>query len=236
MSSSSEWEVESLTDASWSGANWIDQHLVAFSDHLVTSLMPGIYESYCRVFHPAFTAYTPEGNGEVPVRWAEVASRVGSIFHAAADWRRLSKSQGRANDEWALEPFFGEMPLAESIRLATILNDNRTAGIHYFAFSASNNVVGQANEIQQPLKIGFDRYHVFAGDLLDIRKSIAGVRPDMWWPASQDWFVVSNRDQQSTYVGGQTAVINNVIRDRQLEALEVSGAHSVLGSADTKNG
>jgi hypothetical protein len=82
-----------VTDAepAWSGetgqASWIGERLAPFGAYVVTSVVPGGFEAYARVLHPA---EEPLHGGDRVVRWAEVAAwsglplRPGSQFHSIA--------------------------------------------------------------------------------------------------------------------------------------------------------
>jgi hypothetical protein len=52
-------------------ADWIRPRLSPFSCGIATSVVPGGFEAYARIFHPASRNHGPE---EVPVRWSEVAA------------------------------------------------------------------------------------------------------------------------------------------------------------------
>ncbi len=68
-------------------ASWIGERLAPFGAYVVTSVVPGGFEAYARVLHPA---EEPLHDGDRVVRWAEVAAwsglllRPGSQFHSIA--------------------------------------------------------------------------------------------------------------------------------------------------------
>ena len=50
--------------------------------------------------------------------------------------------------------------------------------------------------------------------------------PTLWWPATHSWCVASEIDFHSTYVGGPRGLVDRLVDDERIEALEVAiGAH-----------
>lgn len=45
--------------------------------------------------------------------------------------------------------------------------------------------------------------------------------PNLWWPADHSWCVASEIDLDWTYVGGATALIQDLLHNRSLEAVPV---------------
>ena len=45
--------------------------------------------------------------------------------------------------------------------------------------------------------------------------------PNLWWPSDHSWCVASEIDLNWTYVGGATALIQDLLRSRSLEAVPV---------------
>jgi hypothetical protein len=59
--------------------------------------------------------------------------------------------------------------------------------------------------------------------------------PDLWWPGDHAWFVGSDVDLLSTYVGGSNACIDAILSEGSLEVLPVSVDQSVAWDTDTIN-
>ena len=49
-----------------------------------------------------------------------------------------------------------------------------------------------------------------------------GQSPSMWWPADRAWFVATEIDGYSTYVGATAACVEAVLADPALGALTVT--------------
>ena len=56
--------------------------------------------------------------------------------------------------------------------------------------------------------------------------------PNLWWPDDRAWCVATEIDLDSTYVGGSTVLVRDLLNDQRLEALEVQGTDA---RADTIN-
>lgn len=56
-----------------------------------------------------------------------------------------------------------------------------------------------------------------------------------WWPDDRAWFVATEIDFDSTYIGGSRACIDALVRDDLLEALEVRLDQGVSWASDTIN-
>lgn len=46
--------------------------------------------------------------------------------------------------------------------------------------------------------------------------------PSMWWPADRTWFVATEVDGFSSYVGGSRAAIDGVLASSELETIQVT--------------
>jgi hypothetical protein len=77
-------------------ASWIRERLAPFDAYVVTSVIPGGFEAYARVLHPAEEPL--HGGGRV-VRWAEVAAWSGLPLRPAVplDRAAAAKAGGRGS-------------------------------------------------------------------------------------------------------------------------------------------
>ena len=46
--------------------------------------------------------------------------------------------------------------------------------------------------------------------------------PALWWPDDRSWFVHTEIDASSTYVGGSEALVSRLVDEQILESFEVS--------------
>jgi hypothetical protein len=45
--------------------------------------------------------------------------------------------------------------------------------------------------------------------------------PSLWWPEDRSWFVHTEVDGMSTYLGGSRAVVDRLVGEQVLESFEV---------------
>lgn len=67
-------------------------------------------------------------------------------------------------------------------------------------------------------------YYLFEGSLTDALTGWTGPgshTPTMWWPAERAWFVHTEIDLNSTYLGGSRGCIDRLLDDPELETYEV---------------
>ena len=75
-----------------------------------------------------------------------------------------------------------------------------------------------------PLLGGGRSYLLFRGTVEDAARLDLGYgfrSPALWWPEDRAWFVHTEIDALSTYLGGSRALIDNLLGDQTLESLEV---------------
>ncbi|MDE3069283.1 MAG: hypothetical protein KGJ43_00965, partial [Acidobacteriota bacterium] len=106
-------------------AAWLLDALRDF-DFTVGSIVPPVFDSYVRVFHPAGRA---SGDDEVDVRWAEVAAANGRVMHPAAEWGSLVGSwhlgyRNYPTELFSSEPETGQLPAAVARRLVAVLSEH----------------------------------------------------------------------------------------------------------------
>lgn len=59
--------------------------------------------------------------------------------------------------------------------------------------------------------------------------------PDLMWPSDQSWYVAGDTDLDSTYLGGSTEVIRELLADDRLEAWPVSATDPIDAGSDPIN-
>lgn len=75
-----------------------------------------------------------------------------------------------------------------------------------------------------PLLRGNRRYVLLHGRVKEAENlwSSFGHCPTIWWPEDRAWFVHTEVDGTSTYVGGTKEMIGRLVRDQILESFEVN--------------
>jgi hypothetical protein len=59
--------------------------------------------------------------------------------------------------------------------------------------------------------------------------------PSIMWPSDRSWFVATEVDLDSTFVGGSAALIDGLLADERLEAWRVLATDPVDGGSDRIN-
>jgi hypothetical protein len=230
-----------LADSAEAESRWIEQRLAPFRAHTVSSIVPTGFESYCRIFHPAWTAYAPDGSGERPLRWNEIAALSGAVSHPAMEWDSIVRGVSESSRTWADPPWPGELKVNEAVEVATVLAGHTTTpDVCFFAFTALDNMVESFSGVtSRPTKVGKRPFHVFTGPIgriaSSIGPSIALSRPNLWWPSDAAWCVGSDVDLMTTYVGASRSCVEQLVALQSIEAMTVPGDQSILRSADTVN-
>jgi hypothetical protein len=241
-----EQKIEWATDVSQ--ARWLEEQLRFFMGH-VGSLVPEEYEAYARIFHPRESSAGRE-------RWADIAARNGRIAHPLMQFPNVSSPHGAGPLKMDLGPSPGHLPLPERQVLVEHLAGSTTLRCWFAVWEGSGvdprGVSTRLDVIQRrylahrgPLSLALARLP--AGP--DVRWSV-GVSvganasefdhrhfgtidqsPHMWWPEDRSWFVATEVDAASTYVGGSGHLIDALLKDGRLEAVTARPADPV-GSED----
>ncbi|HEY5025919.1 MAG TPA: hypothetical protein VII76_13155 [Acidimicrobiales bacterium] len=215
-------------------ASWVIEGIQGFVDS-VLSFVPGGFDAYARVFHPA----VPHGShrnlrpGERPLTWAEVAASMGTTAHAAMDWpsmigtyRQAGSIPGAPNHP-GVEPTSGALPIEVSRPLVEALREETgTPERCWFAvwegFGALSSWVEGAPTFDLPHR----RYHLLVGPIETIFESVEDPPFDqsanLWWPDDRSWCVATEIDLNTTYVGGSRQCVDRLLGESGLEVYEVA--------------
>lgn len=224
--------------ASTAAAQWVVEALVTFGQD-VRSLVPGVFDAYVRVLHPA----TEQPSGR-PVRWAHVAEMNGRVAHALMQWHTVTggwEFMHRACQPglWDHEPREGSLPTDVGAALAAVLAAHTsTPDRCWFAvwegFGGLPEQVRAAPRFEVPARA----HHLFVGpvsaiteDVLDPFRQTANI----WWPEDHSWCVATEIDLMSTYVGCSRACADDLLAGSAMEAYEVPPTAGIDWASDTIN-
>ena len=193
------------------------------------SIMPGGFDSYVRVLHPAYH----RGN-DSPIRWAEVAARAGTRLHPLAYFDWLA---GPSPHDWD-EPLVGQLPEAAAKELVAVLREFTTTDRCYLCiWDGYGSYVADAGTMQ--VSIPNRTYAVFNGsldsvlELADEGNPVEG--PNLWCPADRAWCCATEVDFVSTYVGAGRACAEQILATPGLEVFPVPADTRVDMGADIIN-
>jgi len=199
-----------------------------------------LFESYGRVLHPAWAF------GEAAVRWDSVAAWSGRTAHALAQFDPLSRPLGQTVDPSPFErrPDVGALPPRALNALCDVLAAHATTRDACFVG------VWDGGGWFEPKRFRTLRLHLpkrahllFEGPLEAVedigRTSFDGsfVReaPSIIWPTDRAWFVSTDVDQDSTFIGGSRALIEALVVDDRLEVWSVAPTDPITWDSDSTN-
>jgi hypothetical protein len=230
---------------------WIAEALRPFSEHRVGSLVPPVFEAYARVFHPAVRYPDDEDwlpPGEVSdepdedVTWAEVAAFNGRSAHPAMEWASITGSwEFRGNDDqpgvWNDAPAEGHLPTGVAGRLAAVLGGHTTTPADcWFAVWSG---FGFSGDQDATLDLPAREYVLMRGPVeraaANLAKEPSEQSANLWWPDDRAWFVATDVDLMTTYVGGTTVCIADLVATEGLEVAAVPVDQRVDWTADSLN-
>jgi hypothetical protein len=222
----------SVAEIAWSeqieAGDWIKGRLTSPVGSTVTSIIPGGFEAYARVLHPAVLAGR-EADGQA--RWAQVAAWSGLELRPNAQFHSVAlPPQGAVSDELAAcrPPRKGSLTAGDCVALAARLRSHTdTPDRCWFCLWEGYAWQGVKSdpipaEILDGPRVALPRrdYVLFSGPV-EAAAAIdeAAFTPNIWWPSDRAWCVVSAIDLPWTYVGAAAPVIADLLARDDLEVL-----------------
>jgi hypothetical protein len=222
---------------------WISSGRRRGTPGTVGALVPAVFEAYARVLHPA-VRYAGDDDVEVP--WAEVAAHNRTVAHPLVQWVPLTGSWDyRTSDSqppvWDDAPSEGHLPVGVAARLAAVLSRHTTTpqDCRFGRWSGFGFDAASVEQHPQLLLRGGHDVVVVRGAVHDAVRNLAPEPHEqganLWWPVDQAWCVVTDIDLMSTYVGGSSACIAELLEAPCLEAFPASPDDQIGFEADTGN-
>jgi hypothetical protein len=205
----------------------------------VASLVPAVFAAYARIFHPA-VRYA--GDDDVDVGWATVAAANGTTAHPLMQWGSVTGSlEYFENDDqaplWHGAPARGHLPAPVAERLVAVLRRHTTRpGDCWFGVAAAlGNPTADAPAVALPRGPAWLVRGPIELATANLADEPAEQGTSLWWPADRSWFVATDADLVSTYVGGSTACVADILAAGGLETAPAHPAQPVTGDADRVN-
>ncbi len=213
-------------------AAWIEARLRPFDSHTATSVVPGGFESYARLLHPSTRRDATGGPPEV--RWAEVSAWSGVPMSKDVQFHQIAfpRSEQPTPPPWHGEPARGTLTLGDATALVGILKRHTSTPSRCW-FGVWDGYGGwECRDTGGPPRPGgaMPKVELPGRSYLLYQGPIEGAlafsapsfqTPNLWWPADHSWCVASEIDLDWTYVGGATALIQDLLHNRSLEAVPV---------------
>jgi hypothetical protein len=216
-------------------AEWIADALRDFAKS-VLSLVPGGFDAYVRVFHPARMR-----SGE-PVTWADIADANARQAHPGMQLNALTGIESIYDPQpgvFEIAPEVGQLErdlaraLADTLRPHTTTHDRCFFGV-WCGFGGLRDDVRSAPTFVTPGR----EYHLMTGPIEAAaeRVEVPPTRrsPNLWWPADRAWCVATEIDLNSTYVGCSNACREDLLA-LDVEAFEIDPATGLTSRSDLRN-
>ena len=199
--------------------------------------LPTGFAAYARVLHPAIRY---AGDDDVEVPWAEVAEANATVAHPLMQWPAITGGWEFVHEDdqsplWDDSPAEGHLPVSVATRLTAVLRRHTTtpddcwfgvwAGFGWYP-AAGTELLG--------------RTHLLLRGPIDLATANTAPEPaeqsaNLWWPADRAWCVVTDIDLMSTYVGGSTDCIDDLLTATDLEVVPARIGDGVDVGADRIN-
>lgn len=237
-------------------ARWIADRLAPFASRLLTSVVPGGFEFYARLLHPAEDAR----HGERLVRWADVAAWIGVELVPGAQFHEIAileeEPAGRA--PWRGQgPREGALYPGDAAAIVEVMAGHTTTPEHCWFFlwdgygwggavlaSSDDDRSGRADSASAPVRVPDpipaavrsgprvvlpDReYLLYEGPIGAALTFVdsEGQTPNLWWPQDRAWCVASEIYLPWTYVGGSAALVASLLAEPRMEAQPATAGES----------
>lgn len=191
--------------------------------------MPSGYDSYSRIFYPF-----QDDHEEVTLCWSEVAETNGWAVHPEMTPESIARpAQGakptRSPVKAMVLPYLPEGQLAA---LAGILKRHTTTpDLCWFGiWEGYGNLGIGRGKLDEPPRFSLEwrDYLLYRGQLdgwRGLADSGSNAVPELWWPDDRAWVLATDCDFSWAYVGGTTALIDELVASSVVEGLRTEPGH-----------
>ena len=204
-------------------------------------ILPTVHPACARVLHPAIRY---AGDDDIEVPWAEVADANGTVVHPLVQWPAITGGWEFVHEDdqsplWDDSPAEGHLPVSVAARLTAVLR-RHTATPEDCWFGVWSGCAWCAGGSAARATDLLGRDHWLLRGPIDL--AVANLAPEpaeqsahIWWPADRAWCVVTDIDLMSTYVGGSSACVDELLAAPGLEVLPAAVGDRVDMGADVLN-
>jgi hypothetical protein len=225
-------------EAPWIDRSWMAPRLMSFASG-VGALVPTGFEAYARVLHPA------RGEDGSPVRWAAIAAWSGATMHGLAQFESIARPCVAAAAALRPRPFVaapetGNLELESLAAVCDVLG-RHTANRNHCTLGVWEGY-GATSPPSTTLELPERRHLLFTGPLSAAGGlgwlyggSFGPRSPSIMWPDDRIWFLATDVDLDSTYVGGTAALIAELLADERLEVWPAAAEDDITAYSDRIN-
>ena len=212
-------------------AAWIRERLHPFAQD-AGSVVPEAFDAYARAFHPA-------GRDGDTVKWRAIAEANGRTVHPEMQFGNIAGSwrDSPRPDLWTSPPRSGTLSPNLARALVDVLRAHTTTPERcWFAvWEGWGGFDPRTPRFELPSR----RYFLATGAIdaaaSSVREAWVQQSPSMWWPDDRAWFVATEIDLDSTYVGGTKACIDALLAHPEIEAVRVRLSDGITIASDELN-
>lgn len=229
------WTIEELC---WNESVWqwiLDRYKPRGND--VSTLIPSGFDAYARVFHPAKRTVDRKAHRSVDVGWRIVAAANKKVAHPGMQWGSIVGNWAKLGNEglWDKEPDIGTLPESALDAIAKILSENsRIDDTCYFGFWEGHSY-SELPMLAPRLTLSIGPLLVFSGEISAVTRKFQSETPSVWWPSSHEWFVSTDIDLMTTFIGGSRQCIEALTSHRAIEAMKVPFNQGLAWDSDDVN-
>lgn len=222
-------------------ATWLVAALQTFGES-VTSLVPGGFAAYVRVFHPAYRR-TEEGT-LVPVRWAAIAAANGTEAHPIMQLIPLVRSEKFIHEGepgvYDHPPHEGSLPAELIAPLLGVLSRHTTTPDRcWFAVWMGFGATGASLRAAARFHLPARDYYLLEGPIGAASETVldppSRQSPNLWWPDDHAWCVATEIDLNTTYIGCSELCRDALLALPELETAAVTSDDAINWKSDTIN-
>ena len=200
-------------------------------------MIPQGFAAYARLFHPV------EVDGYRRERWSHVAARNRRIVHSEMQFHMIAAPRGETpsvHDQRGHRPRTGTLLTEQRRILVEHLRRATTApNLCWFALWEGFGGLDDGG-VRERVELPHRSYLLYSGTIDRALESPMDPfpfdqSPNLWWPEDRAWFVATEVDFDSTFVGGDDRLIAALVTDKRLEALPIALSAKADDAADRVN-
>lgn len=198
------------------------------------STVPTGFESYARIFHPAYEYNIQTGEMARRLSWSDIADETGRIAHPLMQWEKIRPSRTVYQ-----EPTIGTVSRDLAQSLAPLLGRHtEAAATCWFGAWVGRQplrVPAEAPVFRLPLRDMYLLYGSVTGLSQNLAPAPLSSLPNIAWPNDCRWVIATDADLRSTYLAASTKCIQDLLAVDDIEAFEVNPTDLVTLASDTVN-
>ena len=212
------------------------KRLASFFEHRVGSIVPEGFEGYARVFHPAWRV---EAERRVPLRWTDLANYSGAKPHSLMQWRNISVPSMRGAKVEL--PDSGTLPSEVSRPLQDILSRHLEQDYCWLGVWPGFGGCGCYRKHVPPtlaIDMGPREWDLFRAPLSMMDTPFydySDQTANLIWCDGPGWWATPGIELDSTYIGGDRKLIEDILESPALEAFPVSPDDDITMYSDKLN-